>query len=152
MIKEFDNIRVTIPKSWEELDNPQGPYTLIKSNNDEPGVLQISVANYLSGALPNPSLETLVELSENIGNKNNFGDVLSKASGNCDFGSYGRVDFKSEEHPLIAVWHLSDKKNFVFATFICSKYPEEVEMKEAEKIIMTIRSKKSFLGKILGST
>lgn len=132
-----------LPDGWEDIskDNPDGPSTFIDGRLDEPGVLQISTANYVSGEKPNAEYQALVELSENVGVNNNFGRVATRVFGNCKIGKYGKVEFSSEKFPYISVWHLSNGKDFVFSTFICSKKPEPSEIHDIEEMLLTMKKK-----------
>jgi hypothetical protein len=111
--------------------------------------LQISAAEFLSGKIPNPSLTDLINLSKNIGLKNDFGDLQNEESGNCSYGIFGNVKFSSLRFPHISIWHISDGKNFIFATFICSKVPNQRQVKNVKYILTSIK-RKSFLESLLG--
>ena len=112
---------------------------------NEPGVLQISIAEYVKGEKPNPNNEDLMAMSENIGVKNKFGEIINRYSGSCKFGKYGMVEFSSFNFPYISVWHLSNGKDFVFSTFICSKTPENSEINEVKEILLTMKKKSLIL-------
>ena len=137
---QIQNLKIDFPDSWTDIsnENPGGPSTFIKAGLDEPGVLQISKAEYVSGKLPDPGYNDLVFLSENIGLKNSFGEIIKKESGDCSYGKYGLAQFSRTDFPHISVWHLSNGKDFVFSTFICSKYPDISELDDVKKILMTL--------------
>ena len=139
----MDNFKIPFSKGWIDIsnENPNGPPSFIKDLKDNPGVLQISHAEYLSGKLPNPSYDDLVELSKNIGQKNDFGEIVNKSSGDCNYGKYGFVEFKNKDFPFISVWHISDSKNFIFVTYICSVKPDPDEISEVYGILKNIKKK-----------
>jgi len=144
MDKRLKNIRISFPEGWSDISsqNPDGPPTFIHGRLEEPGVLQISIAQYVSGKKPNPDFTDLISLSEKIGLKNNFGQITHKVADNCKYGKYGKVEFAGSAFPYIAVWHLSNGKDFIFATFICSKIPVESEKNDVESILLSIRPKR----------
>lgn len=144
MHKRLKKIRVKLPPHWLDVskENPDGPPTFINGKLDEPGVLQISVAKYVKGQLPNPGFEDLISLSE--ARKDSFGEIVNKFSGLCKFGRYGCVHFSSVQFPHAQVWHLSNGKDFVFVTFICSTQPDESELKEVYNIITSIEERFKF--------
>jgi hypothetical protein len=143
MDTRLKKLKIGFPKGWTDISNknPDGPPTFIDDTLDEPGVLQISTAEYVSGQIPNPNYDDLIYLSENIGLKNNFGKVIKKESGNCKFGKYGTVEFEGTEFPYILVSHLSNGKDFIFFTFICTRYPNKSEIDDVRSILTSIKRK-----------
>ncbi len=143
MDKRLKNLEITLPNNWEDIseDNPNGPPTFIHNGIDNSGVLQISTAEFLTGKVPNPSLNDLVDLSKNIGIKNDFGDLQNVKSGNCDYGIYGSAQFSNCQFPLCSIWHISDGQNFIFATFICSTAPNKEHVDEVINILTSIKRK-----------
>lgn len=63
--ERLKNLKIQFPQSWVNfsLDNPNGPPTFIDGRIEEPGVLQISTAEFLSGPFPNPNGDDLIGLS-----------------------------------------------------------------------------------------
>ena len=100
MDKRLKNLEITLPNNWEDIseDNPNGPPTFIHNGIDNSGVLQISTAEFLTGKVPNPSLNDLVDLSKNIGIKNDFGDL---------------------QNPEIVIMVFMALLNFQIASFLC---------------------------------
>jgi hypothetical protein len=143
---KIDRFKIFAPTWWEDVSNsnPEGPYTIVDGRLDEPGVLQFSTAEYIRGLKPNPTYEDLIEMSEKVGIKNDFGRVTHRSSGNCKLGKYGVVEFSSDKFPYISVWHLSNGKDFVLATFICSKNPEPSEIRDVKEILVTMKKKNLF--------
>lgn len=144
MVNTQKKIKIRLPNNWEDISNRNGngPPTFIIGNKNEPGVLQISFVEYTGGVKPNPDFNDLLILSENIGQKNEFGQVTGKSSGPCKFGKYGTVEFTGTDFPYISVWHLSNGKDFVFATFICSQNPTAAELTDVKTIITNIKRKR----------
>ena len=142
-LKKF---KIDFPNGWTDVsgENPDGPPTFVDSRLDEPGVLQISIVEYILGQKPNPNHDDLIDLSENVGSRNNFGEVIKKESGNCNFGRYGTVEFAGTDFPYISVSHLSNGKDFVFSTFICCRSPDISEINDVKSILTSIK-RRTFL-------
>jgi hypothetical protein len=147
MDKRLKKLNIKLPHSWEDIsaDNPQGPPTFIDKAFGDIGVLQISTAEFLSGKIPNPSLMDLIDLSRNIGLKNEFGDLQNEESGNCSYGIFGCVQFSSPRFPHSSIWHISDGENFIFATFICSKVPDQKQINDVKNILTSIKRNSLFV-------
>ncbi|HEX9513241.1 MAG TPA: hypothetical protein VF939_22275 [Puia sp.] len=105
MDKRLEKLRISFSDGWKNIshENPEGPPTFIKEASEEPGVLQISTAEYLGGEHPNPTFSDLIELSEKTGLNNQFGNIQNKETGNCKYGKYGFVEFARPNFPYIAV-------------------------------------------------
>src|SRR5258708_25705778 len=127
MDNRLKKLQIKFSDGWKDIskENPDSPPTFINDELDESGVLQISTAEYISGQTPNPNFLDLINLSKNVGLKNEFGIPCHEESGNCEYGKYGFVEFSRPDFPYIAVWLLSDGKNFIFATFICAAQPDQ---------------------------
>lgn len=139
-------LKINLPSHWVDIsnENPDGAPTFINGRLDEPGVLQISLAEYKSGEKPEATYTDLVQLSESIGLRNDFGEVRASQSGDCAFGKYAYVQFYRPDFPYISVWHLTNGKDFVFSTFICSALPSNEERDEVARILTTIKKKGFF--------
>ncbi|HEY4061265.1 MAG TPA: hypothetical protein VGM30_05170 [Puia sp.] len=146
MDKRLSKLRIRFPEGWKDIsiENPDGPPTFVKENVEESGILQISTAEYLTGKIPNPSLADLIDLSKNVGLKNEFGSLESEESGKCDYGTFGTAQFSRPDFPLISVWHLSDGKSFVFATFICTNFPDQKQIDEVKGVLISIKNNSFF--------
>ena len=149
MDNAFKKLRIDFPEGWVDIsdENPGGPPAFINEQVDDPGVLQISAVEYSGGELPDPSTADLITMAKNVGAKNQFGAVMREESGECNYGIYSYVEFSSKEFPYVAVWYLSDGKNFVFATFICGTIPEAKHIEDVRHILMSIK-RKSFFGSL----
>ncbi len=151
MDKRLRSLEIKLPDSWKDIsaDNPNGPPTFIDDTIDDSGVLQISTAEFLSGRIPNPSLSDLIELSKNIGLKNEFGALQNEMSGKCDYGIFGYAQFSNPQFPYTSIWHVSDGRNFIFATFICSTVPNQQHIDHVKDILTSIK-RKSWLTSLFG--
>ena len=62
--------------------------------------------------------------------------TLSRPSrGAYDLGSYGSAVFRSAAYPRIQFWYLSNGRDFVLATHVCTVEPEATEVAEAQQIV-----------------
>ncbi len=143
MDKRLKSLEIKLPDNWEDIsaDNPNGPPTFIDDTIDNSGVLQISTAEFLSGKMPNPGVADLIELSKNIGLKNEFGDLQNEISGKCDYGMFGYAQFSNSRFPYTSIWHITDGQNFIFATFICSTVPNQEHIDDVKDILTSIKRK-----------
>src|SRR5579885_1734593 len=109
-------LKINLPSHWAEIsdENPDGPPTFINSKLEDPSVLQISLAEYVRGEKPNPDYNDLIQLSESVGIKHQFGEIKEKDFGDCKFVKYAYVQFSRIDFPYIIVWHLSNGKDFIF--------------------------------------
>jgi hypothetical protein len=84
---KIKKLKIKFPNGWIDISdkNPDGPPTFIDGKLEEPGVLQISTAEYISGALPDPDYDDLIALSKKIGLKNEFGKISREESGSCTY-------------------------------------------------------------------
>jgi len=146
MDSRLKKLKINFPNGWTDVsrENPDGPPTFIDARLNEPGVLQISFAEYVSGQRPNPNYADLIDLSGSTGLKNNFGKIIKKDSGNCKFGKYGTVEFSGTDFPFISVSHLSNGKDLVFSTYICSRNPHESEINDVKVILTSIKRRTFF--------
>ena len=127
-----------IPKGWAEFENRDGPATYCRDLSETPGPLQISRAEYLGGALPNPSEDDLKRMAEEFGQNHSFGELVESLSGPCEFGTMGSAIFRSTENPRIQIWHVSNGRDFIMVTHICPTAPDPVEVREAQEIVRTV--------------
>jgi hypothetical protein len=130
-------LKVTLPPGWEDIshENPEGPATFVRSDENASGVLQLSIQSiYESGPEPNPTFADLIRLCEHIADLQEA-DVIERYSGECELGTFGRVIGKSEDLQQMQIWTLTNGRDFVLATFLCPEQPEDAEAIEAEMIV-----------------
>src|SRR5262249_381520 len=101
------------------------------------GALLVSVDK--SGKVPNPSTKDLIELAQAHGERHNVGKLVETLSGACDMGNYGSAVFRSTEYPRIQIWYLSNGRDFVLATYVCTAQPEAEEVAQAQQIVSMLR-------------
>jgi hypothetical protein len=136
----LNTLTLNPPNGWIDLSeqNPRWPITFVKKEwSENPGVLQISVAQYLSEEQPNPNHKDLINLSKEFDSENEF-DLVTTESGQCEYGLYGYAEFKNEEFPFVSVWHMTNMKNIVFLTYISTENQTESDIDEVYDILKSI--------------
>jgi hypothetical protein len=131
-------LKIALPRGWSEHDNPGGPLTYYRTSSVTSGALQISCAEYTGGELPNPSGEKLQRMAEEFGEECKSGELLESSNSPCAFGLLGTAIFHSVQHPRIQNWFLSNGKDFIMVTHICTTPPEPTEVREAQEIVRTL--------------
>ena len=125
-------LQVRLLPNWAQADNPDGPATFYRTDSDDSGALQFSLyAEYTGGKVPNPSPDDLVELAQGHGQRHNAGELVGTHRGACALGSFGAAVFRLAEYPHMQFWYLSNGRDFVLATYICTVEPEAAEVSEA---------------------
>jgi hypothetical protein len=123
--------------------NPEGPATFLRESSKVPGPLQVSLIGYRGGEIPNPSLQSLVNMASEMGDTLGATELVETTSGDCAFGRFGSAVFRSVECPRMQVWYLSDGYDFILATHICGGEPDWSEVAEVEEIVkrLTVESR-----------
>jgi len=132
------SFKISLPHGWSELDNPDGPVTFYRDLSESSGALQISTAEYNGGSLPDPTTEDLKRMSEEFGEKHECGQLVESSCGGCDFGRMGTAAFTSTEHPRTQIWFLSNGRDFILVTHICTTDADPIEVSEAQEIVRTL--------------
>ena|ERR1700761_2710810 len=143
MDKRLKKINIKFPKNWKDISVhfQDGPPTFVDVTVKRSGVIQISMVNTLSEKFPNPTLEELVNLSRKVGQRYELGEVQNKTSGKCRYGTFGSAQFSNAEFPHSSVWHISNGKDFILATFISPIDPPQKQLEEVNKILTTIKKR-----------
>jgi len=133
-------LKVKLPAGWSDYsdENPNGPATFLRDISNTPGALQVSFALRVGGAPAVAIPEDLIELAKSTGESMLAGDLLETSSGACAFGVYGTAVFKSIEIRRTQIWYLTDKHDFLLATYISAGVPEPEEVAEAQEIINSL--------------
>ena len=130
-------LKIELPTTWTQADNPDGPATFCRENGS--GAFQVSWGEYRGGKLPTDvTAESLKQMAENFGHSNGFGEMIESSCGSCGYGMFGTGVFRSTDHPRIQVWFVSDGRDFIMATHICSVQPERSEIAEAQQIAASL--------------
>jgi hypothetical protein len=143
-IVQLKRTKVVLLPGWEQIENPTGLPTFATVASGSSNVLQISHAEYCGGKVPNPSEQVLVRLSEDaaresIGPLIGATKVIRTDSGKCAFGQFGTAIVRGTKFPMAQVWHLSDGRDAIFATYICEQEPTPQELTEVEEIVRSLK-------------
>ena len=132
--------RVRLLPGWSDCsrENPIGPPTFLRVASDEPGPLQVSMAEHADGEVPDPSSEELESMARDSGGEMGLGDVVETASGDCAIGTYGTAVFHADGAPRVQLWYLTDGRELVMVTHICPGDPDPDEIAEADQIVRRI--------------
>ena len=130
-------VKVQLPNGWSD-HSRENPGTYLRDDSAVPGPLQVSVALYEGGEIPNPSEQDLVDMCRELGAQQNCGEALETGSGRCVFGNFGTAVFRTAEDPRIQLWRLSNGRDFVLVTHICPAEPDAKEVAEADQIVQSL--------------
>jgi hypothetical protein len=131
------SLKIELPPTWSQVDCPDGPATFCRENGS--GAFQVSWAEYQGGKLPTDvTADSLKQMAERFGQSNGFGEMTESAGGSCGYGMFGTGVFRSTSHPRIQVWFVSDGRDHIMATHICSAPPEQNEIAEAQQIAASL--------------
>jgi hypothetical protein len=130
-------IKVALLPGWRDFskENPDGPATYLRGSSERPGAFQVSCADHVSGAVPNPSRQNLVRLAGEAGDTEGTAEVIETMSGECRFGQYGSAVLRSPEYRRMQVWFLSDGYDLIMATHVCAGEPNQHELAEVQHIV-----------------
>jgi hypothetical protein len=135
------NLRVLVqlPRGWfdHSKENPGGPSLYCRHLSKCPGALQISLAEYKHGRIPNMTPLTLINIAKSVGS--NFGHAVEEVSGKCVLGDFGSVLFHSDRIARAQVWCLTDGNVAVLVSHVCENPPDAVEIAEVEGIVQRLR-------------
>lgn len=126
---------------WSDFshENPDGPPTFLRDASPSPGPLQISCAWHTSGDEPNPNDRDLIGLTEGAGASFEMPKLLESYSGACAIGRFGTAVFRCKDAARVQAWYLSNGRDFINVTHICSEDVEPTEIREAQKIAEDLR-------------
>jgi hypothetical protein len=132
--------KIKLPEGWSDrsAENPGGPPTYLRDLSSVPGPLQVSIAFYRGGVVPNPSGEDLQKMCEEFGAQHSLGDLIESDCGTCELGMFGTAVFESAEYPRFQLWRVSNGRDFITVTHICPKSPDPVEVAEAQEIVRAL--------------
>lgn len=131
-------LQIRILPDWVNQKNEAGLDTLFRKTSEYPQPLQISYGIYKSGKIPDPSKDELLDMSRDVGLKKGFVEIIEIDSGDCLMGKYGSATFETIKFPRFQIWHLSNGKDFIFASHICEKEPTKEEVLESKIIVMNL--------------
>ena len=130
-------LKIQLPTNWTQQNNPSGPATF--SRQGSTGALHVSWAEY-RGAKPLPEItaDSLKTMAIAFGQKHGLGETGESSNGPCGFGRFGTAVFRSNQHPRVQVWFISDGRDHIMATHICDREPHPSEVDEAQHIAASL--------------
>ena len=131
-------LRVNLLPGWTDHsdENPDGPLTYVRDASESPGALQISCAWYVSGEVPDPDDDDLINLAKGIADTFDAAELVETKSGTCRIGRYGSAVFRCSGFPHVQAWHLSNGRDLIMVTHICAGAdPDPAELHEAQEIV-----------------
>ena len=137
----LNNLILTLPENWVQADGG-GSLVFANASNRKPSPLYISYFQKQGDTTTIYTEEMLLSFAEKIANS--YGDtILHKETGQCNFGFYGRVDFRGSNYSFGSVWHIADKKDLVMALYLCAADTNEtdLDLEDAISLIKSIKPK-----------
>jgi hypothetical protein len=125
-------LKIQLSSGWKRVGNEVDPATFIREAGS--GTFQVSWALYSGEKKLNVTLESLKKMAEQFLEERIKGKMIMSASGKCRFGMFGTSVFSSSQYPRFQVWFVSDGRDHIMATHICSKLPEQSEIEEVRHI------------------
>lgn len=112
---------LTLPQNWSELEadtcDLESPLTIANADTGV-GALQISVAKFLGGRMPQVSIACLEELLDDFAaTRELFNSFDQQTLSNDNMLLIGR-SFQNEGD-FIRVWYVSNGKDIVLVTYVC---------------------------------
>jgi hypothetical protein len=133
-------LQIELPPNWCYEPDADGPALMFRDAPDAVGSLQVSIfAEYKSGEIPNPTVDTLTDLAKKHGERNDAGQFVEIHGGACKMGTFGSAIFRRSEFPRVQFWYLSNGRDFVLATHVCVHKPTSAEIDEAQSIVEAIQ-------------
>jgi hypothetical protein len=127
-------LKVKLFTGWVEIKSTNTAATFHRNQSEN--LLQFSWAEYRGKQpLRKVSTDELKQTATKFGQKNGFGEFVESDGGSCTFGNFGTAVFRSATHPRIQVWFVTDGTDYILATYICSKEPDQVEVQETKDIV-----------------
>jgi hypothetical protein len=136
---EKERLQVKLFPNWTDYskNNPEGPLTYINTECKTINPMQITYAIYNKGKNPNSSLEDLVKMNTEFGEKHEL-TIINSCTGNCTFGKYATAIWGSDSFQWFQIWHLTNGKDFIFVIYICEIKPESRILDEAHSIVLNL--------------
>lgn len=127
-------LKIELFRNWSQQNNPNGPATFVRQGSTN--AFQVSWAEYRGDKpLNTGGEEGTRQFAVNFGKK--FGELVESSSGTCRFGIFGTA-FRSATYPRIQVWILTNNRDHILATHICSAYLSADEIAEVQKIAASL--------------
>jgi hypothetical protein len=131
---------LAIHKDWETVENPGGPWTLMKRVRQDNNAVQISWMQNpkRTRLIPAPDVRYVAanmaeKLAEKVGGK-----VAAISTGASQFGRYGTAAFAAQNFPYCQIWSLTDEIDFITVTYICDAQPTKEEIENVREMVLSL--------------
>src|SRR5262245_53446259 len=107
-------LQIQLIHGWSDRskENPGALATYIRRKSSAPGALQVSIAEFKGGEPPELPPKKLISMAVDMGKR--FGlELVSTASGECQFGHWGSAVFRSSRYQRAQYWYLSDGRDVI---------------------------------------
>jgi hypothetical protein len=131
-------LKLKLRPGWRPVQIPNAPVTCVRGHDSDPNVLQVSVGRRKEETATNLSAEGLLRIGENSTAKVSGRIETSRASGTCEFGSFGTITVKGTVPAYMQVWVVANERDIILITHICKSQPHEREVKEANEIALAV--------------
>jgi|SRR5579859_1834263 len=127
-----NRLKVNLFPGWKMTDGPRKeyPYRFYRKASQPYGVLDVTLAEFKGGVIPNPSYDDLLKLATG----GNESELVSREHGDCDFGRYGTAHFRSSDWAYTQRWFLSNGRDFIIAEYHNHTEPLAIELNELRKL------------------
>ena len=136
---DLGGARLTAAHDWNDithtLSGSEHPRTLAKLHGG--GALQLSLALYRDGQVPQPLPSELLEMVRELGSAHDLGTPSQEVTESAPIRLaaatfHARGDF-------IRVWYVSDGYSIAKVTYLSAEGDEEQEVAECESMVRTVR-------------
>lgn len=134
-------VRMRIARGWRDItatvEAPEPPLTL--AHPDGVGALQLSMAAYCAGPLPDPSLAALRSMLDALAAAKQLGRAVrgSRSMGNGP-PKFATASYHAGDD-LVRAWYLAHRGSFALATYVCDWRARAEERADIDAMIATIR-------------
>lgn len=133
---------VTLPEGWSDISGevPEAGAMFIKGGREATAALQVSYGLNAdsSGAAQSLLEEDLVEMAATAQLGEDFGQVVEKYSGPALFGRMGTAVYRGGRYPRVQVWFVSNGRDLIMASHICTEEPSRQLLEESERIVRNL--------------
>jgi hypothetical protein len=131
-------VKLHLPDGWfdHSQKDSNGPSLYYRHLSEFSGALQISLAEYRRGQIPNMNSAALIKIAKGV--TSDLGEAVEETSGSCTLGQFGSVCVRSNRVVRAQAWCLTDGHVAVLVTHICEKSPDPLEIEEVQKIVNTL--------------
>jgi hypothetical protein len=136
----FDTFSVEVPIGWVDItaevesDNP--PCTLARP--DGVGALQFSIARFIEGEIPNPTVEDLHDMVLQFGQSQMWGEGIDWALESLSSIRFAAATFTAQDD-FVRIWQMSDGSNFALVTYTCAPTDSAHELPDCERIVRSFQ-------------